>query len=945
MRRSHDPQASLMFALASLLSSSLIFANTFTKPTRSAGPQVETCTPPSFRPTEHIIEPKDPSVSEPGAPALVTGDLDRDGRTDFIVASRVSSARFLNQGGGNFTVVPYFDSFFQDGVIADFDNDGYVDVAEVTADSVTVKLGYNPSWPAVPEVSSTLVGRYATALRAGDFNGDGKLDLAVVNSLSNNVALLLGKGNGNFEPPVTFPVQENPHALVVRDFNGDSKLDLATANEYSETVSLLLGDGNGSFSVTPIPAGALPQDLVAWDFNRDGKVDLALTNRGYNTVTVLQNDGAGNFSLAARWELTAIGTSITAGDFNRDGKEDLVVAHPFDGTLSVFLGNGSGGACSAAPLIVGAAGCCPITDLVTGDLNADGSPDLILARDKMVSVLLNTTAGGTNNPPTITPATIATLTAGSGAVTATLATVSDTETAAGSLKVELTSTPAGVTLSNLTNNNGTISAQVTVACATAAGTQAVGLKVTDAQGLSATANVQLSLAANPPPALGTYPAVTLGAGNTTVNPSRSPSDNGTITSLTAVAQNYGGAVAIDAQGVVTITNNGVAGTYQVTVTATDNCGVTATTSFAFTIDSAPPPTTCDTISLNAPQHIAAGSAPHGMATGDVNGDGLPDLVVANRYDTKVTLLLGTNEGGVRSFRNAASLEVGFDPRAVAIQDLNGDGKADLAVVNRSSDTVTILLGDGAGAFTAAGNYDAGNKPFSVAVGDFNSDGKPDLVVVNEGIGNLAILDGNGNGSFAAPRYFPAGAAPQPALVGDFNKDGKADVVVANFTTNQVTVLLGDGQGGFASVRSFDTGPGWNPAPLALGDMNNDGIADLLVGKTGFRQVAVMIGFANGAFGYYTAFLAGREPASVALADFDGDGKLDAAVSGYQDNSLAVFQGNGRGTYDSLKGLYVPVGAQPLALLQGDFNGDGKPDLALANSGSGTVSVVLNGCGK
>ena len=218
-------------------------------------------------------------------------------------------------------------------------------------------------------------------------------------------------------------------------------------------------------------------------------------------------------------------------------------------------------------------------------------------------------------------------------------------------------------------------------------------------------------------------------------------------------------------------------------------------------------------------------------------------------------------------------------------------------------------------------------------------------MVNDGMGNLALLDGNGDGSFGAPRYFYAGISPQPAQVGDFNKDGKADVVVANFVTNQVTVLLGTGAGGFENARSYDAGSGWSPSPIALGDVNNDGNMDLVIGKTGFSHISVLLGSGNGSFGFYTAFLAGREPQSLTISDFDGDGRPDIAVGNYQDNSVTVFQGNGTGAYDTLKGQYFRVGARPMSLLSGDFNGDGKPDLALANTGASSISVLLNGCGE
>ncbi len=947
MRCSHDPRTSHVCVLVFLLGSALvlpnkIFAHNFQLATPSDASD-EACAAPSLRQMNYRIGPPiTPSFRR--SPALALGDLNQDGRLDFLVGTLDISARFLNSGDGNFQVLPNLDSFFQAAAIADFNQDGYMDVAVLNGDIVSVNLGYNPTWPAIPVLTSTVVGRWATAIRTGDFNRDGKLDLAVVNTLSNAISVLFGKGNGDFSLPVNFPVQLNPQSLVVNDFNGDGKLDLATANEYSETVSILSGDGNGGFSAQHFRANSLPQEVIAWDFNRDGKLDLAVTNRGWHTISILQNDGSGSFSLVNRWELPFVGGALTANDFNRDGKEDLAIAHYEDSTVRLFLGDGNGGYCSSSQLTADISACCSDTDLTSADLNADGTPELIFAKGQEVAVWLSNSAISVNTPPTITPSPPPLIAGGSVNLTTTIARVNDAETPAGNLQVALVSAPAGITVSHLTNNNGTISATFTLDCVMAIA-QSISVKVTDPGGQSASANVPLTIAPNTIPTLGAYADVTLGTGNTVVTPSQKPADNGTIVSLIVTASAYGGSVSIDAQGVVTIANNGVAGKYQVVVAAIDNCFNSALTSFAFTINSSPPPTTCDAIGFNAPLNYEAGSAPSGMATGDLNGDGLLDFAVANRDDNTVSILLGTNEGDVRSYRNVASYAVGYAPLAVAINDFNGDGKADVAVVNRSSDTVTILLNTGAGSFRVGGSYESGNKPFSITVGDFNRDNKPDLVIVNDGLGSVAMLDGNGDGSFNAPRHLYPGPTPQPAQVGDFNGDGKADLVVANYETNNVTVLLGFGDGTFEDPRVYNSGVGWNPSALALGDVNNDGKVDLVVAKPGSNRVAVLYGTGTGAFGFYTAFIAGAQPESVALADFNRDGKLDLAVGNYQDNTITVFPGDGRGAYGLLPALRLNVGARPLSLLSDDFNGDGKPDLSLANSGSTMVSVLLNGCGK
>ncbi|MBS1809174.1 MAG: VCBS repeat-containing protein [Acidobacteria bacterium] len=949
MRLSPDPQSSGISLLVLSLTFSFAIARYLFFDTSPVSAQSEACRLPSFRQIDHKLEPQNRYSNDPIAPALACGDLNQDGLPELVVAPAVTSDLPLltNLRNGAFRVGYFLDVPYRDTVIGDFNSDGRPDIAGLTIfDTVTTLLGDgNGSFlppNAAGEGRGTSVRRYATTLRATDFNRDGKLDLAVVSTLGNSVSILIGKGTGNFLDPINYEVQQNPHSLAVGDFNGDGASDVATANEYSETVSVLLNDGSGGFRLSHFAAGALPQKVVTGDFNRDGKSDLAIVNRGYNSVTVLRNDGAGSFAFAGRWDLPFTSGPIAVADFNRDGKDDLIIGHQYEGTLTLFLGDGNGSFCSQSRLQIGAASCCPVMDLCAIDVNSDGNVDVLAASESTVSVLLNEAATTPNAAPSITPIS-GVMAAGSISLTATIATVSDTETPAGSLQVEVTALPPAMTLSDLTNNNGTIRATFVLGCGALIGEQTIGLKVTDAGGLSASTTLKITVAPNSAPILGAYPDVVLGSGNATVSPTAKPSDNGSITSLTAVAQGYSGQLSVNADGVVTITNNGNAGRYLAVITATDNCGAPKIASFNFTIPSTP--NVCSAIGFKEAVSVDAGTSPQALASGDVNGDGLPDVVAANRDSNKVTVLLGASEGGVRSLRTAFSYDVGANPRAVTIKDFDRDGRLDLAVVNRGADTVTILHGNGDGSFAVTGSYDCGNKPFSIAVGDFNRDGKADLVIVNDGIGSLAILDGNGDGSFGPPRYLYAGNSPQPALVADLNKDGKDDLVVANYSTNQVTTLLGYGDGSFENPRTFDAGPGWAPSPIALGDLNNDGNLDLVVGKTGFSQISVLLGFGNGSFGFYTAFLGGLEPQSLVVADFDEDGKLDVAVGNYQSNSVTVFQGNGTGNYDTLKGVYFNVGLRPLSLLSGDFNGDNKPDLVIANSGASSLSLLLNGCGE
>src|SRR6266699_2151245 len=292
------------------------------------------------------------------------------------------------------------------------------------------------------------------------------------------------------------------------------------------------------------------------------------------------------------------------------------------------------------------------------------------------------------------------------------------------------------------------------------------------------------------------------------------------------------------------------------------------------------------------------------------------------------------------------------PSNIVVGDFNGDGKPDLAVANFGDWNVYVLLGNGDGTFQVARSvyFNGGGARFwYIAEGDFNGDGKLDLAVTDYSNNNVSVLLGNGDGTFQAPRTFPVGIHPAQVAVGDFNGDGKPDLVASNVDSNTISVLLGNGDGTFQAAQSLPVG--LNPWYFALGDFNSDGILDLAVADYGCSQechpspsntVLVLLGNGDGTFRPAPNLTVGNGPAGVAVADLNGDGKPDLVVANFDDNTLSVLLGNGDGTFQAAQNYLVD--SAPVFVAVGDLNGDGKPDLAVADLHTFNISVLINNSG-
>ncbi|CAF0928480.1 unnamed protein product [Rotaria sordida] len=338
------------------------------------------------------------------------------------------------------------------------------------------------------------------------------------------------------------------------------------------------------------------------------------------------------------------------------------------------------------------------------------------------------------------------------------------------------------------------------------------------------------------------------------------------------------------------------------------------------------------------------SYPKHVAVGDLNGDSLLDIIVANYGENNVGVFLGQSNGTFAVQKTFST--VPSRPKCVAVGNFNNDDHLDIVIVHEDTSSIGVMLGYGDSTFGALRTYSTGfdSDPNSVAIGDFNNDKLLDIVVANTGTNNIGIFLAYENGTFASQITYSTSKGSKPISVtcGDINNDNLTDIIVANSGTRTIGLILGGGNETSANQTIVSTGGSSDPYTIAVGDFNNDHNLDMAVGNSGSDQVSVFLGYGTSTFASQKLYSTGFQsfPDSIAIGDFDNNRKLDIIVANPGKHNIGIFFGYGNGSFRDQVIHSTGPSSSPSSVVIADFNNDNQTDIVVANSGTSTIGIFL-----
>ncbi|MCD6013653.1 MAG: type sorting protein, partial [Flavipsychrobacter sp.] len=823
-------------------------------------------------------------------------DIDGDGKPDITASAgasdMVSVYRNTSSGAGSISFASRLD--FAAGnnpdrlQVNDVDLDGRPDITVANFDGSAIAVLRNTSSVGSVSFASFVtfaVGSNPVTVRMGDLDGDGKPDLAVTNRGSANITVYRNtstSGTISLSSASTTSTGTTPESLEIADIDGDGKLDIAVVNSGSNTLSVLRNTSSGSITFAAKvdhTTAAAPWGITVGDFDGNGKPDLATGNfTDDNSSVFLNNSTSGTITLTAKTDfaVTNTGAFISAGDLDGDGRTDLIVPNYLSGSFSILRNNPlspitgtltvnqcstttlsnatAGGTWSSSNTSVATVGS---TGIVTGV--AGGTVTITYAGTAGTSFtnnIVTATVTVNSTAPTITSVTpLVGYPASSVTIVGTNFDATTTNNIVYFGATQATVTAAATTTLTVTVPTGATFAPITVAtsaCGLTGQSQYPYLPYYDN---SAFAAGQVNLAAKFDMSSGTTPySIAIGDVDGDGKPDMAVSDNSSdrirvyrniSTSGTLTSGSFSTSVSFvtgsTPRGVYLNDVNGDGKLDMIIV----NSGVNSFSVFRNTASSG----SITSGSFAARADFTTASSPLFAAVGDIDGDGRPEIVVSNNGGANVSLFRNTSSSGSVSFAAKVDFASGGNARSVAIGDVDGDGKADLAVGNGSGNTISIFRNTATSGTISSGSFAAkvdisATSPVGLVLADIDGDGKMDLSTAQGGGGTtLSVFRNTGSSgtiSFASAATFTHGTNAGLLAAGDINGDGKADLVVTNRTSTTISVLRNTSTSGlvsFSGKTDFSTGNS-DPQGIAIGDLDGDELPDIVVTNNGTTNISI-----------------------------------------------------------------------------------------------------------